>query len=210
MARHFSEAERAAIEKALLAAAKELFIRYGVNKTTISDITEMAGVGKGTFYHFFKSKGDIFMKLYEQEWRQIHDSLDEEHRNRKGALPDLMLDYIYENRTLILEHPLLSITYSRHTLSLISEEPVIARLVSFRDLAATRLQGIIVSWIESNGLEVTLDPAVISGMMRSLTYLNYHKDEIGEDIFEDVIRQLAEGITLAASHKPRLAETDAG
>ena len=50
MPRHFSSEERIDIENRLIAAAKELFLQYGLNKTTISDITEKAHVGKGTFY----------------------------------------------------------------------------------------------------------------------------------------------------------------
>ena len=54
MPRHFTSEEKIEIEEKLLAAAKELFIQYGVSKTNISDITDRAGVGKGTFYHFYK------------------------------------------------------------------------------------------------------------------------------------------------------------
>lgn len=43
----------------LLNRAFELFIEKGVNKTSISDIAEKAGVAKGTFYLYFKDKNDI-------------------------------------------------------------------------------------------------------------------------------------------------------
>lgn len=33
-------------------------------------------------------------------------------------------------------------------------------------------------------------------MMRSLSYLTYHRDEIGEDIFEDVINTFMESMAL--------------
>ena len=48
---------------ALLNAAFELFTDQGVNKTSIADISEQAGIAKGTFYLYFKDKYDIRDKL---------------------------------------------------------------------------------------------------------------------------------------------------
>lgn len=48
---------------ALLDAAFELFTDRGVNKTSIADISERAGIAKGTFYLYFKDKYDIRDKL---------------------------------------------------------------------------------------------------------------------------------------------------
>lgn len=48
---------------ALFNTAFELFTTKGLNKTTISDIVEKAGVAKGTFYLYFKDKYDIRNKL---------------------------------------------------------------------------------------------------------------------------------------------------
>lgn len=47
----------------LLNTAFNLFITKGVNKTTISEISEAAGIAKGTFYLYFKDKYDIKNKL---------------------------------------------------------------------------------------------------------------------------------------------------
>ena len=41
---------------ALLNTAFDLFTSQGINKTSISDIVEKAGVAKGTFYLYFKDK----------------------------------------------------------------------------------------------------------------------------------------------------------
>ncbi|MDD3218879.1 MAG: TetR/AcrR family transcriptional regulator [Lachnospiraceae bacterium] len=44
---------------ALLKTAFDLFMSQGINKTSISDIVNRAGVAKGTFYLYFKDKYDI-------------------------------------------------------------------------------------------------------------------------------------------------------
>lgn len=57
----------------LLASAYELFIRKGVNDTSISDITDNAKVAKGTFYLYFIDKWDIYEKLIIERSRLLFE-----------------------------------------------------------------------------------------------------------------------------------------
>lgn len=50
-------------KEALFNTAFELFMTKGINKTTISDIVQKAGVAKGTFYLYFSDKYDVRNKL---------------------------------------------------------------------------------------------------------------------------------------------------
>jgi len=43
----------------ILDASENLFITKGYEKTTINDILDGVGIGKGTFYHYFKSKEEV-------------------------------------------------------------------------------------------------------------------------------------------------------
>ena len=52
--------------KKLLSAALEVFSEYGIDATTIDDITERADLGKGTFYRHFADKKEIATTLVEQ------------------------------------------------------------------------------------------------------------------------------------------------
>jgi len=47
----------------LVSAAMELFARKGFDKTTVDEIVARAGVAKGTFYLYFKSKDDLIKEL---------------------------------------------------------------------------------------------------------------------------------------------------
>jgi AcrR family transcriptional regulator len=47
----------------LMAAAADLFIAKGIAATTVDDIVAKAGVGKGTFYHYFDTKADVIVAL---------------------------------------------------------------------------------------------------------------------------------------------------
>lgn len=50
----------------LLDAGEELFRDKGVAATTVAEITERAGVAKGTFYLYFPTKDHLVAALYEQ------------------------------------------------------------------------------------------------------------------------------------------------
>lgn len=50
-------------KNSMMETAFQLFTSKGIANTTISDIVEMAGVAKGTFYLYFKDKYDLNEKL---------------------------------------------------------------------------------------------------------------------------------------------------
>jgi len=65
-------------------AANALFYQKGYNQTSFSDIAEAAGVARGNFYYYFKTKDDILaaviihrmhgIELMLEDWeRQFHD-----------------------------------------------------------------------------------------------------------------------------------------
>lgn len=71
---------------ALMNTAYQLFTTKGVNQTSIAEISEKAGIAKGTFYLYFKDKYDIRNKLISHEASKLFmaasaslDSYCEEH-----------------------------------------------------------------------------------------------------------------------------------
>jgi AcrR family transcriptional regulator len=46
-----------------MAAAADLLIAKGIDATTVDDIVAKAGVGNGTFYHYFDTKADVIVAL---------------------------------------------------------------------------------------------------------------------------------------------------
>ena len=59
----------------LMSAAATLFIAQGIEATTVNDIVERAGVGKGTFYHYFETKEDVIVALRERFSRDFTDQV---------------------------------------------------------------------------------------------------------------------------------------
>ncbi|MDR2162590.1 MAG: TetR/AcrR family transcriptional regulator [Clostridiales Family XIII bacterium] len=46
--------------------ALKLFRKYGFDRVTVDDIVKRAGVSKGAFYLYFKSKDEVLIKLFKQ------------------------------------------------------------------------------------------------------------------------------------------------
>ena len=80
------EREKAARKRQILAAARRLLFKKGIQSTSISQIARTAELGVGTIYFYYQSKEEIFYSLQEEGldilFRQI-DAID-----RAGASPD--------------------------------------------------------------------------------------------------------------------------
>ena len=57
----------AEIRERLFRAALNLFAQKGFAETTVEDITEVADVGKGTFFNYFPSKDHILLAFVEMQ-----------------------------------------------------------------------------------------------------------------------------------------------
>ena len=58
----------------ILDVAKVVFSQKGYYEAYVEDIIRQAGVGKGTFYRYFKNKEDLFISLllrFLEEWEQV-------------------------------------------------------------------------------------------------------------------------------------------
>ena len=77
----------------LLRSGKDLVLSKGFAATSVEEICEAAGVTKGAFFHYFKSKVDYGMQLLDYTWEPMHQMQARERGDE--ALPlDQLHDYI--------------------------------------------------------------------------------------------------------------------
>lgn len=81
----------------LLNASFDFFMTKGLEKTSISDIIEKAGVAKGTFYLYFKDKYDIRNKLVIHKSAQLFSSAYE-------ALQKSDIELIQDKIIFVVDH----------------------------------------------------------------------------------------------------------
>lgn len=74
-------------EKQILRVAAEIFATKGYRAASVTDIVEGAGVARGTFYHYFQSKQDIFLRLIDSYFEQLSNILENNsYRLREAVL----------------------------------------------------------------------------------------------------------------------------
>ena len=96
-------------ENKLMEKALKLFTEKGVNNTSIQDIADEAGVGKGTFYLYFKDKYDIRDKVI----ASCSDALD--------ALNNSYIQNFEDQIIFVINHILDELNKNKVLLKLISK-----------------------------------------------------------------------------------------
>ncbi len=83
----------------LIDAAIKVFAQKGVNRTTVADITAVAGVAKGTFYLYFESKEHLLGALKELMVSEILDHATSIYARVGRDDWETLLDATVENMT---------------------------------------------------------------------------------------------------------------
>jgi len=63
--------------QAILAASLDLFASRGLAATKVADIAEAAAISPGLVYHYFSSKGDIFVLLVDRAISRLNEAAAE-------------------------------------------------------------------------------------------------------------------------------------
>lgn len=63
---------KAAVRERLVTAALDLFLRKGIEGTTVEAVTRAAGVAKGTFFNYFDSKIHVLVEHYGHLVEEVH------------------------------------------------------------------------------------------------------------------------------------------
>ena len=77
---------------AILTAATQVFVHDGYEDTTTKRIAEVAGVGAGSLYQYFRNKHDLVAALAEQELDRFFQLFTE----RLAAQPDASLEIVLD------------------------------------------------------------------------------------------------------------------
>jgi TetR/AcrR family transcriptional regulator, transcriptional repressor for nem operon len=149
----------------LMAAGQALFVSKGIAATTLEEITDGAGVSKGLFYVYFRSKDDLVLALQDEfsvvfsERILAATATRDDFGEKLDACVDATFDAFRELNDL---HEVL-FRHSSHGLDHDQDhEPAHARLVR-------AIQGILEEGIEAGAFHVD-DPETTAGLF----YMTMH------------------------------------
>jgi len=157
----FSDGDRERIRSQLVEAGRELFARFGFERTRIKDVTEAVDIGTSTFYGFFDSKEALYVEVLCAERDRLEARIDEAvstattPREEVRTMLETMFSEVRTNpliSRLIVENEL----HALRTRLSESEREALAARVRESDLSyADR-------WVELDEFRFD-DPAVVAG-----------------------------------------------
>lgn len=108
----------------ILDTAFKLFTTQGVSKTSIAEISQKAGIAKGTFYLYFKDKYDIRNKLISHEASKLFKNsvtaLNSYADEEKTKTPDFTITFT-EQIVFIADHIINALNNNQTLLTFISK-----------------------------------------------------------------------------------------
>lgn len=185
MGRQFSEAEKVDIRRLMITKGKELFGDRGLKKTTVDDITREVGIAQGSFYAFFESKEELYFEILEVEERALWESL-------QSQLQCIRLDrrsfkeFLSTSLDLIHENPFIRDLVQNDSYQKLLRKIPESKMAKHLEEETSILMGSIESY-QREGTMAKVEPDVLAGLFHGLFLLYLHKEDIGVDIFEEVI-----------------------
>ncbi|PKO18997.1 MAG: TetR/AcrR family transcriptional regulator [Chloroflexi bacterium HGW-Chloroflexi-10] len=183
-------------------AAHELFAQKGYKETNIPEITNLAGVGVGTFYNYYASKDEIFFEVFAREnektKKEMMSSIDP-GEDLQVTLTRMMVrsrDAISSN--LILREWYNKDLYSRME-KWFQEEKSNERM---NEIIQTYLSEFILKWQQEGKIRSDLEVGMILALFNSTVYVDMHKTEVGIQFFPQLIYHLLDFIIKGLTSSP--------
>lgn len=199
MPRAFTDDERARIRTSLIDAGRTCFLKYGLRKTTIDDLVRRAGIAKGSFYRFFKSKEELYLELFMEAipemMTRLHQASFGRTSDMREALVLLMEGIAHEMETndlarIILDDP----TEMERFLSTLEYEQLVAKIAeAYAPLVGSIRQA------QERGEIIEGDPQQLVFCLGMIKFLPLYRETISEPMYESMIRLvpqvIARGLT---------------
>lgn len=194
MAKKFSEQEKEIIRNKLLEHGKKLFVTYGLNKTSIYDLTKRAGIAQGTFYLFFSSKEELFFDIIEVEEEKAKERLLSEAFQSENLTKDGFKRFLYQSIFLLNDHPILRLLYEEEVMERLLRKLPPEKIAQHTEKDVIVALPFIRTWQEKGVLK-KINPELIVSMIRALILITLQRKFIGEEWFEETMEQFVEMMT---------------
>jgi AcrR family transcriptional regulator len=93
--------------KEILRAAELMFLMKGFNNSSMDEIADLANLGKGTIYYYFRSKDEIFLSIIKREADKVYEEIVKRVSKEKSLyeivkeIISFYLEYFSKNQTFL-------------------------------------------------------------------------------------------------------------
>lgn len=191
MPKAYSDQEKEYIRKRLKEEAAKCLAQYGIKRTTVDEIVQRVKIPKGTFYLFYQSKEMLLFEVIleqhdlieEKLWKEI-SSIDPQDLNAE-KLTDIIVGF-YQ---MAGEMPILKLLNSGEVELLARKLPpeVLEEHLGHDNAMVDRL-------FTSFPIKNNVDTRALSAAFRAIYFSTLHKEEIGEEYYEEGLRLMVLGL----------------
>lgn len=191
MPKAYSDQEKEYIRKRLKEEAAKCLAQYGIKRTTVDEIVQRVKIPKGTFYLFYQSKEMLLFEVIleqhdlieEKLWKEI-SSIDPQDFNAE-KLTDIIVGF-YQ---MAGEMPILKLLNSGEVELLARKLPpeVLEEHLGHDNAMVDRL-------FTSFPIKNNVDTRALSAAFRAIYFSTLHKEEIGEEYYEEGLRLMVLGL----------------
>lgn len=201
----FTEEKRARVHESLRDAGRELFGRYGIRKTAISELTEAAGIGKGTFYQFYDSKEKLYIDIIEQYLEEYIPRLLSNSFEAYDDPEQAIEAYLEQSMDELDSNPLLRQLFLEDDVDQLLEQYSDDELAEGREQSVEFFLPYIKQWYDESKVTGP-DPETIAHTLRLVTRLEFSKEHVGRERYpavrDTLISAVAAGITDGTDESP--------
>ena len=165
--------------------------QFGIRRTTVDEIVKRVNIPKGTFYLFYKSKELLLFDVIQEQHELINQKLYQEisRFSHEPFSVEKLTDVIFEFYKMTEEMPMFQLMDSQEIELLVRKLP--------REVVEAHLQDdtdSIQKLFSFLPVKKEVDIKVVSAAFHAIYYATLHKDEIGEDGYDEALRMLIQGL----------------
>ncbi|MCF2445030.1 TetR/AcrR family transcriptional regulator [Dyadobacter sp. CY345] len=172
-------------EQEILAAALRLFVEFGFHGTPTSKIAKEAGVANGTLFHYFKTKEDLIVALYNRTKESLNSYLAAQ-LNEQDPLEERMKRVYFASLEWGLENK-----PQFHFIQQFHFSPHLAKVSDEDKEKQTRLHAGLMRQASLDGVLKSLRPALIGTILGSHVY-GTHQYLVNADLSAEQRKEVME------------------
>lgn len=187
---------------AIIDAATLLFSRKGFKQTSMAELSDVTGAARGTIFHHFKNKEDLFIRVLNETQKSIISAFNEHQKNNNNSngleMVEAAIDF-YLNLTLDKQDQFLML--HRHFPYQIAETNNVCRdyLESIYNCLVGIFEKGIVQGIKDGSIRTSSSQntamllfAMVDGVARLNTYRLYHTGSLYQDLITSCRNMLSD------------------
>lgn len=193
MTKSFSNNEKEFIRSSLIKHGKDLFTKYGLKRTGITELTKAAGISQGSFYVFFNSKEELYFEILEMEEEKLADTLRDLFNSEKLTKTSFR-KFLSEYFILVHGNPFIENLIKHKEYELVMRKLPDDKKNKHLQNESIFLKSMITPLMEDGSLKM-VKPEILSGLFHALFLLQLHKKEIGTGIFPEIMELIIDLLT---------------